>query len=159
MYSTEYASPLGILLLTSDGYALTGLWMQTQSRPQMELTRRDCLPLFAQVRLWLDQYFMGAMPEITFPLSPAGTDFQGKVWEILLRIPYGKTITYGDIAREIAPNMSAQAVGGAVGRNPISIIIPCHRVIGANGQLTGYTGGLDKKIWLLRHEGCSAITK
>lgn len=152
---TTYRSPVGELLLTSDGSALTGLWMETQPHPRQELARNDDLPLFAQVRLWLDGYFRGEAPEICFPLSPAGTDFQRQVWEMLLKIPYGSTTTYGAIAREISPRMSAQAVGGAVGRNPISMIIPCHRCLGAKGQLTGYAGGLDKKIWLLRHEGCN----
>lgn len=152
MFYTEYDSPLGPLLLTSDGKTLTGLWMETQPRPPIELLRDDDSPLFARVKGWLDDYFRGEIAEINFPLSPDGTDFQRQVWNILLTIPYGKTTTYGTIAKQIAPHMSAQAVGQAVGRNPISIIIPCHRVVGTNGKLTGYTGGLDKKIWLLRHE-------
>lgn len=152
MFCTEYASPVGQLYLTSDGCALTGLWMEKHRRPQVETIRRDQLPVFAQVKDWLDDYFRGRCREIDFPLSPAGTEFQRKVWGILLRIPYGETTTYGAIAREISPNMSAQAVGGAVGRNPISIIIPCHRVVGAKGQLTGYAGGIENKKWLLAHE-------
>lgn len=151
-YFTEYPSPLGPILLTSDGSALTGLWMNTQPRPQMELVPGDELPLFREVREWLDAYFRGEAREVTFPLSPAGSSFRQRVWNILLTIPYGETRSYGSIAKEISPTMSAQAVGGAVGANPISIIIPCHRVIGSSGQLTGYAGGLDKKIWLLRHE-------
>ena len=107
---------------------------------------------------WLDSYFSGDPAEVTFPLNPHGTAFQKQVWEILLTIPYGKTTTYGAIAREMArragrEKMSAQAVGQAVGKNPISILIPCHRVVGVNGKLTGYAGGLDRKEWLLRHEG------
>lgn len=152
-FSTHYHSPLGSLFLTSDGEALTGLWMQTQPIPKAEYTEREDLPVFADTRRWLDDYFLGNTPDIhILPLSPAGTEFQRRVWDILLRIPYGETTTYGQIAKEISPTMSAQAVGGAVGANPISIIIPCHRVVGACGKLTGYTGGLDKKIWLLRHE-------
>lgn len=152
VYFTKYPSPLGELLLTSDGRALTGLWMDTRVCPAAEMVRDDALPLFAGVRAWLDGYFRGQPGAITFPLSPAGSDFRRRVWEILLTIPYGVTRTYGDIAKEIGPNMSAQAVGGAVGANPISIIIPCHRVVGAKGQLTGYAGGLDNKQWLLKHE-------
>ena len=111
-----------------------------------------------RAKVWLDGYFSGNPAELSFPLNPHGTSFQKQVWEILLTVPYGKTTTYGAIAREIAlrtgkEKMSAQAVGQAVGANPISILIPCHRVVGANGKLTGYAGGLDKKEWLLRHEG------
>lgn len=152
IFFTEYTSPLGRLLLTSDGNALTGLWLESQPRPTAEMQRSDDLPLFDSVRSWLDSYFQGIHPKAVFPISPAGTEFQQKVWKLLLRIPYGETTTYGTIAKEIAPNMSAQAIGGAVGRNPISIIIPCHRVVGANGQLTGYAGGLKNKKWLLIHE-------
>lgn len=147
----EYDSPVGKLLLQSDGQRLTGLWMN-----------RDCGepegdPVLEKAKLWLDDYFRGEVREADFPLAPAGTVFQKQVWEILLTIPYGQTRTYGDIAREMAARlgkekMSAQAVGQAVGRNPISILIPCHRVVGAKGQLTGYAWGVEKKKWLLEHE-------
>ena len=152
--STIYYSPIGPLWLTSDGEALTGLWMQ----PAETTVPDGADPILQKAVNWLDSYFRGKQPSPdALPLSPAGTDFQHLVWEILLTIPYGATRTYGDIAREAAnrmgkAKMSAQAVGGAVGRNPISIIIPCHRVIGAKGALTGYAGGLAKKEWLLRHE-------
>ncbi len=146
-----YPSPLGELLLLSDGDALTGLYMDTQSHPALGKHRPE-LPVFAEVFQWLDDYFRGTESPVTFPLSPAGTAFQKQVWEILLTIPFGQTRSYGEIARAIRPGMSPQAVGGAVGRNPISIIIPCHRCIGAKGQLTGYAGGLSNKQWLLRHE-------
>ena len=154
VYSTIYESPIGPLWLTSDGEALTGLWMREIPND----VSNDTLPIFQRTRHWLDSYFQGEQPPMdALPLSPVGTDFQHLVWEILLTIPYGATRTYGDIAREAAnrmdkAKMSAQAVGGAVGRNPISIIIPCHRVIGTKGALTGYAGGLAKKEWLLRHE-------
>ena len=151
-FCTVYDSPLGPLTLTSDGGNLTGLWMQTQHFDVSGLTRQDYLPLFTEVSEWLDAYFAGNPVATTFPLSPAGTAFQKQVWEILLTIPFGQTRSYGEIARAIRPGMSPQAVGGAVGRNPISIIIPCHRCVGANGQLTGYAGGLHNKRWLLRHE-------
>ena len=153
MFFTTYPSPLGELTLTSDGQALTGLWMDTQSPSLTEYTRRDDLPIFLQTKHWLGDYFLGNRPDpATLPLSPAGSPFQRKVWDILLTIPYGETATYGAIAKMLSPTMSAQAVGGAVGRNPISIIIPCHRCLGANGRLTGYAGGLQNKAWLLRHE-------
>lgn len=156
VYFSQYASPIGRLLLLSDGDALTGLWMDTpvpdDARPG------GALPVLAKAETWLSRYFRGENPAVDFPLAPEGTDFQQAVWSILLTISRGETRTYGSIAREVAavlgkPAMSAQAVGGAVGRNPISIIIPCHRVIGAGGQLTGYASGLERKLWLLRHEG------
>lgn len=153
-YSTIYDSPVGPLWLTSDGENLTGLWMW--EIPDTE--PGEALPIFRDTKLWLDAYFRGENPPVdALPLSPAGTDFQKLIREILLTIPFGATRTYGDIANEAAARlgkekMSAQAVGGAVGRNPISIIIPCHRVIGAKGALTGYAGGTEKKEWLLRHE-------
>ena len=153
MFFSIYPSPLGNLTLTSDGDALTGLWMETQTLPPAEYIRRDTIPVLTQTKKWLDDYFLGNQPDPgTLPLSPAGTEFQQLVWQHLRRIPYGQTLTYGCIAKAISPIMSAQAVGGAVGRNPIGIIIPCHRCIGANGQLTGYAGGIENKAWLLRHE-------
>lgn len=151
-YFTEYPSPIAPLVLVSDGTALTGLWMQAQDFDCADLPRRDDLSIFSAARDWLDAYFAGKPGEINFPLSPAGTAFQKRVWEILLTIPYGKTTTYGAIAKQLGEKMSAQAVGQAVGRNPIGIIIPCHRCVGAKGQLTGYAGGLENKKWLLRHE-------
>lgn len=154
-YSARYPSPVGELFLVSDGSYLTGLWM----RECPGGVRKDELPVFIQAKRWLDAYFRGEAPELgSLPLRPEGTAFQRKVWEILRRIPYGEIRTYGDIAQEMASllgkeKMSAQAVGQAVGRNPISIIVPCHRVLGAKGQITGYAGGLEKKRWLLSHEG------
>ena len=153
----RYDSPVGELILTGDGNCLTGIWMNYRVSPNA--IPGDNCPVFNRTRAWLDLYFRGENPPIEkIPLAPEGTAFQQKVWKILLRIPYGETRTYGDIAREMAAllgkeKMSAQAVGQAVGRNPISILIPCHRVVGAMGQLTGYAGGLEKKTWLLRHEG------
>lgn len=151
----KYPSPLGTLLLSAEEGFLTGLWMETQVCPIREKIYREALPIFETVRAWLDRYFAGEAPPIdSIPLRPAGTAFQKQVWNTLLQIPYGETVTYGQIAKQISGNaMSAQAVGQAVGRNPISILIPCHRVVGGNGKLTGYSGRLDKKIWLLHHEG------
>lgn len=150
----EYASPVGKLLLLSDGDALTGLYVN-MAVPE-ETVRADCLVL-QQTKDWLDRYFRGEKPEMDIPINPKGTSFQKQVWQILLAIPYGEVRSYGDIAREMAAilgkeKMSAQAVGQAVGSNPISILIPCHRVVGARGQLTGYAWGVEKKAWLLNHE-------
>ena len=159
-YITSYLSPLGAITLASDGEALTGLWFDGQkyfgsTLPQQAETG-DC-PVFAQTRRWLDSYFAGEKPNFTPPLHWATTPFRRAVWEILLTIPYGCTMTYGQIAAQLADRMgkpqSAQAVGGAVGHNPISLIVPCHRVVGADGSLTGYAGGIDRKVKLLALEG------
>ena len=159
LYTSHYASPLGGMTLVSDGTALVGLYFDGQKYAAQGLdatrTQKNLL-ICEEARRWLDVYFSGRKPDFTPPTAPAGTAFQQSVWEILRTIPYGQTVTYGAIARRIEQNtgcrMSAQAVGGAVGRNPISILIPCHRVIGADGSLTGYAGGLDKKAYLLRTE-------
>ena len=154
LYSTDYSSPLGEMLIASDGEAICGVWFYGQKHfPSFEnLIENDNLPIFRQVKDWLDDYFEGLNPKIDFKLKPEGSKFRLKVWRILSEIPYGETLTYGEIASRISPTMSAQAVGGAVGHNPISILIPCHRVIGADRKLTGYAGGLDKKIELLKLE-------
>jgi len=151
-FFTRFPSPIGLLHLTSDGQSLTGLYMPAQRFNVSQWEQADDLPIFDAVKVWLESYFTGKPGTVGFPLSPAGTAFQRKVWEILLTIPYGQTTTYGAIAKSLGEKMSAQAVGQAVGKNPVSIIIPCHRVVGAKGQLTGYAGGLENKQWLLRHE-------
>ena len=156
-YAAYYSSPLGKIILVSNGTALTELdFAEDVSAASATRTQKD-LPVFEEVSRWLDAYFAGRDPGALPPLAPHGTAFQQAVWKILRRIPYGTTTTYGRIAAHIAAarggRMSAQAVGGAVGRNPISILIPCHRVIGTDGSLTGYAGGLDKKEYLLRLEG------
>ena len=157
----HYASPLGGILLAADGEGLTGLWFEGQKHFACRLDpahgERD-LPVFRRTAQWLDLYFSGQEPDFTPPLHLTGTDFQNEVWKLLLEIPYGKTATYGGLALELARRrgdspMSARAVGGAVGRNPISVIIPCHRVVGSSGSLTGYAGGLEKKRRLLTLEG------
>lgn len=165
-YVNHYASPLGELLLASDGEAITGLWFlgaKYFARGLDPAARERDLPVFQAAKAWLDAYFAGREPGALPPLRPAGTAFQQQVWDLLLQIPYGATTTYGALARRLAEGrgrVSAQAVGGAVGRNPISLLIPCHRVVGAGGSLTGYAGGVDKKLALLRLEGadCSRLS-
>lgn len=159
-YTHHYTSPLGGITLVSDGEALTGLWFDGQKYFCDTLSahhEEKNLPVFEQAEKWLDIYFSGKAPDFTPPLSMKTTPFRKAVWEIMLTIPYGQTMTYGEIAKEMAKqkgiaSMSAQAVGGAVGHNSISLIIPCHRVVGTNGSLTGYAGGIDKKIQLLQLE-------
>ena len=158
---THYCSPLGRMTLVSNGKELTGLWFEGQkysSIAQDSIAHdKDDLPVFQETIRWLDTYFGGEIPDFTPPIRMHGTVFRQMVWEILLTIPYGQTTTYGEIARRVAhekkvPVMSAQAVGGAVGHNDIALIIPCHRVVGKNGSLTGYAAGLDKKAYLLKME-------
>ena len=156
---TEYLSPLGKVTLAGEGDALAGLWVEGQKyfgAGYPDLPEGEA-PVFAPVRRWLDAYFAGKDPGPLPELAPDGTPFQQAVWQELLAIPRGQTTTYGAIAQTLARRwdkpVSAQAVGGAVGRNPISILVPCHRVVGANGSLTGYAGGVDKKLWLLEQEG------
>lgn len=159
MYCTRYDSPVGTLLLTAEDSGLTGIYMNREIPDQLHEH-----PVLQQTVLWLDAYFRGEKPPADIPLRPEGTAFRKQVWQLLMAIPYGESRSYGELARELAvmlgkENMSAQAVGQAVGSNPISILIPCHRCVGAKGQLTGYAGGIDKKIWLLRHEGQQGIKK
>ena len=159
-YTSRYESPLGGVTLASDGECLTGLWFDGQKYFAETLDPRHTekrLPVFDQAVRWLDVYFSGTEPDFTPPLRMETTPFRKAVWDILLTIPYGQTTTYGDIARRLArlsglSRMSARAVGGAVGRNAISLIIPCHRVVGADGNLTGYAGGVERKARLLELE-------
>ena len=150
-YICKYVSPLGGITLASDGENLTGLWFDGQKHFADNLPEQyeeQDLPIFAQTKQWLDIYFSGKEPDLTPPLSLNGiSPFRKRVWEIMLTIPYGRTSTYGEIAKQ------TQAVGGAVGHNSISLIIPCHRVVGASGSLTGYAGGVNKKLALLKMEG------
>ncbi|MBP3918351.1 MAG: methylated-DNA--[protein]-cysteine S-methyltransferase [Clostridia bacterium] len=159
-YINHYESPIGGILLAADEIGLTGLWFDGEKyfadglSPEHEESN---LPIFEDVKRWLTIYFSGQEPDFIPPLHVTGSPFQLAVWEILQTIPYGTTMTYGKIANIIAKQrglsrMSAQAVGGAVGHNEISIIIPCHRVVGTNGSLTGYAGGIDKKVKLLNLE-------
>ena len=163
VFFTEYeCSQLGGLTLASDGESLLGLWLNGQkyfARGYPNMDRDDDLAVFKSAFAWLDAYFAGENPATdALALKPQGTPFQQRVWQKLLQIPLGQLRSYGSIGKELAAEdgkstFSAQAVGGAVGHNPISIIIPCHRVVGSNGSLTGYAGGIEKKVWLLKHEG------
>ena len=161
MFIHHYASPLGGITLASDGQALTGLWFDGQKYFGDTLEKQAVeaeAPVFDQADRWLALYFSGREPDFTPPLRLKGTPFRMAVWDALLAIPYGQTVTYGEIARHLAEKtgakaVSAQAVGGAVGHNPISLIVPCHRVVGADGSLTGYAGGLERKRRLLALEG------
>lgn len=156
-FVSHYDSPLGRILLAGDEQGLSGLWFEGAKYFAAGLApepQEGELPVFDRAKAWLDLYFGGADPDFLPPLHVIGTPFQSAVWELLLKIPYGETTTYGELAKAVAARMglarmSAQAVGGAVGRNPVSLMIPCHRVLGANGSLTGYAGGVEKKRRLL----------
>lgn len=163
-YTQYYSSPLGRILLAADEIGLTGLWFDG-GRYYADGLSKDCveaeISALSAAKRWLDCYFAGEKPDFTPPLHPIGTEFRQAVWAALLQIPYGQTMTYGELARRVAEErglaaMSAQAVGGAVGHNKISILIPCHRVIGANGSLIGYAGGIDRKRKLLELERTDA---
>ena len=151
------AAPIGRLIVASDGSAVAGVWMANASPGDDRWERqRGTDPVLAEARRELLAYFDGTLREFRVPLAPNGTDFQRRVWTALTRIPYGTTTSYADLARRLGNLTAVRAVGAANGRNPIPIIVPCHRVIGSDGSLTGFGGGLDRKEWLLRHEGALA---
>lgn len=158
---SEYASPIGDLTIASNGEAVVGLWFAKHRYMDEALSkdakRADDDPVLKQLANWLDAYFANKRPAIDeLPLEPAGTDFRQDVWQALRQIPYGETVTYGELAEELRRtrgNASPRSVGGAVGHNPVSIVVPCHRVVGADGSLTGFGGGIDAKVALLTHEG------
>lgn len=160
LYYKKVASPLGEITLRSDGDALTGLWFADDKHygaKDIAGAALADLDVFMQAEAWLAEYFAGREPKVSVPLKLQGSEFQMQVWRLLQDIPYGRLVTYGDIAKKIAAQkgvarMSAQAVGGAVGHNPLCIIVPCHRVVGANGSLTGYGGGMWRKVRLLELE-------
>ena len=156
------SSPIGRLLLLGDGHALTGLWMIDAERHTTRFGQADLTPrpeAFREVAAQLEAYFAGDLKEFTVPLAPTGSPFQLAVWTELTKIPYGSTVSYGDIARALGKRLVAsRAVGLANGANPISVIVPCHRVIGSDGSLTGYGGGLERKELLLRLEGAGPVT-
>ena len=162
-YSTKYPSPIGDVTLASSDDALVGLWLEGQkyfgAAMANAMVEKDDIPVLGAAKNWLDRYFAGERPAISeLPLAPVGGEFRQMVWGILCEIPYGEVIHYGDIAKKTAAkmnkkSMSSQAIGGAVGHNPIAVIIPCHRVVGSNGSLTGYAGGIQTKVKLLELEG------
>lgn len=162
-YLMNYSSPIGPLTLAAKDDALVGLWMENQkyygAGLPAEVNENQQLPVLIQATSWLDAYFAGEQPALAdLPLNPFGNEFRQTVWRVLCQIPYGEVLTYKEVANRTARklnkvSMSAQAIGGAVGHNPLSIIVPCHRVVGTNGSLTGYAGGIAKKIHLLQHEG------
>ncbi|MDR1646080.1 MAG: methylated-DNA--[protein]-cysteine S-methyltransferase [Tannerellaceae bacterium] len=161
IFISKIKSPVGLLTVSSDGERISGLWIEGQKyfarTLGKEVSEQD-LPVFETVRQWLDVYFSGKNPDFMPPLRPEGSPFQRSVWANLREIPYGQTSTYGEIAKWFeeenkGKRMSARAIGAAVGHNPVSILIPCHRVVGKNGSLTGYAGGIDTKIKLLQLEG------
>lgn len=167
-YKTNHKSPLGnIVICCDEDEKIVGLWFENQKyfadNIDGKITENNNLKIFVTVKNWLDKYFAGKKPNIKeMPIKFIGTDFRKSVWKILYKIPYGKTLTYGDISKQIAKQkgitkMSAQAVGGAVGHNPISIIVPCHRVVGKNGKLTGYAAGINKKKKLLELEQVNMV--
>ncbi|MDR1307038.1 MAG: methylated-DNA--[protein]-cysteine S-methyltransferase [Treponema sp.] len=160
-YIHKIKSPVGTLTVSSDGKNICGLWIEGQKYFAKTLGKdvsEQNLPVFEDVRKWLDVYFSGKKPGFMPPLMPKGSPFQKSIWNNLCKIPYGKTTTYGELAKQFElenkdRHMSARAVGGAVGHNPISVLIPCHRVIGKSGSLTGYAGGIAAKTKLLQLEG------
>ncbi len=162
-YISKYQSPLGVIFMTADEEGLTGLWLEGQKYCPTDIYKQpeeNCRPVFETAKKWLDIYFSGREPDFKVPIHFSGTDFQLEVWRLLCLIPYGETVTYGFLAQQLAKTrgisrMSARAVGAAVGKNKISIIVPCHRVIGSDKSLTGYAGGIDKKAKLLKLEGVS----
>ena len=145
---TTFSSPIGSLTLRAENGALTGVWMEDDDLPE----HIDDTPPLDQARRQLEAYFAGELREFDLPLAPAGSEFQLRVWRELAKIPYGETISYGELASRVGDPTKARAVGAANGRNPLSIVVPCHRVVGANGSLTGFGGGLGAKAWLLDHE-------
>lgn len=162
LYGNEYCSPVGKMRIVCDETALIGLWLKGQKYFSVgirEPVLQQETEILLRTKMWLDEYFRGKIPDdLKIPMNPQGTVFQKRVWQLVREIPYGAVCTYGQLAQRLARDtgagkMSAQTVGGAVGRNPILILIPCHRVIGADGTLTGYAGGVETKKWLLRQEG------
>lgn len=151
----EFSSPLGTLTAVSEGGAITALLLPNELHLLPTNTCPGSTPELVAIGIWLQEYFAGKAPTVDIPLAPKGTAFQQSVWTLLREIPYGQSVTYGDLARQLGRRMSAQAVGQAVGKNPISILIPCHRVLGSGGKLTGYAGGLDAKRLLLDLENIS----
>jgi methylated-DNA-[protein]-cysteine S-methyltransferase len=155
IYFTTYESPIQTLRLVSDGRSLVGLYMMSEKHTllsERDWVEEDAVEPFPETKQQLTEYFAGTLTEFDLPIQLHGTAFQQRVWEVLKTIPYGVTISYGELAQQIEQPNASRAVGLANGKNPISIVVPCHRVIGANGKLTGYGGGIERKQWLLNHE-------
>jgi methylated-DNA-[protein]-cysteine S-methyltransferase len=155
IYFTTYESPIQELKLLSDGRSLIGLYMMSEKhalQQQSDWVEDDSVAPFPETKRQLDEYFAGTLTEFDLPIQLHGTEFQQKVWEVLKTIPYGVTMSYGELAKQLNQPNASRAVGLANGKNPVSIVVPCHRVIGANGKLTGYGGGIERKQWLLSHE-------
>lgn len=153
-------SPLGELTLVAEGDGLTGLYFEGQRRrPSQEALGAREDNGFEEARRQLDEYFAGRRTRFDLRLAARGETFQQRVWKLLEEIPYGETRSYGQLARELGGPALAQAVGAANGRNPLCVIVPCHRVVGADGSLTGYAGGLERKRLLLDLEESAAGTE
>lgn len=159
-------SPVGKLLLTAEDAGLTSAWFEPHHVRMLPGAVKwyrageaigPASDVLAAAREQLGAYFAGTRTTFDLPLAAAGTDFQKRVWAALRAIAFGETISYGELARRIGDPAASRAVGLANGRNPIPVIVPCHRVIGAKGELTGFGGGLERKRWLLQHEGALLV--
>lgn len=154
VYQGTIESPLGRICLAGTSEGLTRVDFQHGERPLETMPNGGTPPgYFERARQQLHEYFEGTRRVFNLPLAPPGTTFQQRVWQALQHIPYGRTITYQDLAAQLGKPSAARAIGAANGRNPIAIIVPCHRVIGRDGRLRGYAGGLHIKQQLLQHEG------
>ena len=149
---TYLSSPLGTLRLTGEAAGVSAITCLNHPLPDLPLPRNLPVPL-QQAHDQLIDYFNGIRKDFTFLMSPVGTAFQQRVWAALLTVPFGQTRSYLSLSRELGDEKAIRAVAAANGRNPLAIVIPCHRVIGSDGSLTGYAGGLWRKQWLLEHEG------
>lgn len=157
MRHTTIDSPLGTLLLVADGDALVGIYFDHHRHPPTTIGQpAQDDPLLARTATQLGEFFAGDRRDFDLPLAASGTKFQQQVWDELKRIPFGARQTYGEIAQRLGRPGASRAVGAANGRNPLSIVVPCHRVVGASGALTGYAGGEEAKRWLLEHESALA---
>jgi len=158
----RFACPVGELVLTASDVGLTGIYFPTSRHGPPRVEREDWVEddgrgaagaILARACQQLQEYFAGTRTAFDVPLAVSGTTFEQRVWELLRAIPYGTTTSYGALAHRLGDPRATRAVGAANGKNPIPIIVPCHRVVGARGELTGFGGGIDRKRWLLEHEG------
>lgn len=151
IYKSDYVSPIGVIEILGTREAVRSI-MFSESNQIENLSQAETSSVLSECRNQLDDYFKGRRREFTFPYQFEGTEFQKTVWNALTKIPYAQTGSYKDIAVSIGNEKAIRAVGSANGKNKLSIVVPCHRIIGSNGQLTGYAGGLWRKEWLLQHE-------